>query len=257
MTRWYDISPEPNSPEAKRFRMETLRSAWRQPVVDRNAYLESLARDRGVLDVGVVAHTSSCADNAEWLHRTIAKAARSCLGVDILDEDVRKLQAAGFNVRRCDITQASEREALRDAGPFEVIIIGEVIEHLGNPAALLEGACDLLAPAGLLVLTTPNPYYWKRIRNFTFSRYRATHGESVDHVALLFPSSVAELAQRAGLALESYRGVMVHKPNRLLGGLGLLLKRWAGATMVAPEFFCETIIYECRAAADSLKEKSR
>jgi hypothetical protein len=44
------------------------------------------------------------------------------------------------------------------AGKFDVIILGEVIEHiLNHPVGLLAALNGLSKPEGLLVLTTPNP----------------------------------------------------------------------------------------------------
>lgn len=236
MQRWSDVSREPNSHEAKAFRLETLRRARRRPVIDRIAYLQSLTRGQRVLDVGVVAHTAESETHEEWLHRAIASVARYCLGVDILPEEVKKLQTAGYNVRCCDIT----REELGEE--FQVITVGEVIEHLGCPEHLFAAAKRLLLPGGRLVMTTPNAYYWKQIRNHM--GLRKERCESVDHVTFLFPSGMAELAERSGLVLETYRGVYVHKPRRLGSRLAMPFKRLAGATVVAPEIFCETMIYE-------------
>jgi 2-polyprenyl-3-methyl-5-hydroxy-6-metoxy-1,4-benzoquinol methylase len=42
------------------------------------------------------------------------------------------------------------------AGAFDVVIVGELVEHVADPAALLAEASRLLAPGGLLVVTTPN-----------------------------------------------------------------------------------------------------
>ncbi|WP_254909661.1 class I SAM-dependent methyltransferase, partial [Micromonospora sp. NBS 11-29] len=83
------------------------------------------------------------------------------------------------------------------AGSFAGLIAGELIEHVYDPLALLRECHRVLAPAGLLVLTTPNlapvqdrlaflagraprqvdplhPYLWLHIRPFTASLLRRT-----------------------------------------------------------------------------------
>jgi SAM-dependent methyltransferase len=41
---------------------------------------------------------------------------------------------------------------------FDIVLLGEVFEHILNcPAALLKGLYRILKPGGLLILTTPNP----------------------------------------------------------------------------------------------------
>jgi SAM-dependent methyltransferase len=46
---------------------------------------------------------------------------------------------------------------------FDSIIAGELIEHLENPYAFLRGCKKVLKPSGLLILSTPTPFYWKTI----------------------------------------------------------------------------------------------
>lgn len=235
MPRWHDLSPEPNSPEAKRFRLDTLARAHAGPVADRLDFLAGLARGKRVLDVGVVQHDAAYLSKDEWLHRRIVESAAYTLGVDILPEGITQLQQAGYNVRLCNILEEDVGER------FDLMIVGEVIEHLGHPAALFQAAKRILSPGGEMVLTTPNPYYWKRIRNYVGLKRGRT--DSVDHVTLLFPSGIAELAEREGLSLKQYRGV------EAFGGRGrrgrTSVKRLLTAGLFHPEFFCETMLYVC------------
>jgi len=239
--RWSDIAMEPNSPEAKRFRLATLAAAHAPPVASRVDHLCGLVRGKRVLDVGSVAHAPETEAKDEWLHRALAAAAGYCLGVDILPDAVRRLQEAGYNVRLCDVTCEEVGET------FDVIVAGEVIEHLGEPGALFAAARRMLVPGGRLVLTTPSPYYWKRVRNHIgLRRHRC---ENVDHVTLVFPSGVAELAERASLRLDRYQGVWADKRAACGSGLGRRVRDWVRGCVLEPEFFCETIIYECERPA--------
>lgn len=207
------------------------------PIANRNEYLADLARDKRVLDVGVVAHVADARLGASWLHRKIVKAAKTCLGVGILDEGIAQLKADGFNVRQADIT----RDVIE--GEYDVMVCGEIIEHLGNLAALFQAAQRVLAPGGRLVITSVNPYCLGRVRSYVIGR----HQDSVDHTCLVGPSNVAELADREGLQLVSYRGVTVGSDQaRTLAGK---VTFWARPLLlcvgVTPEAFCETMVYEC------------
>ena len=66
----------------------------------------------------------------------------------ILDASV---QSEGYNVRLAYAESFSFDEA------FDVITAGELIKHLGKPAAFLERCMEHLTPSGSVVLTTPNP----------------------------------------------------------------------------------------------------
>src|SRR5205085_414167 len=95
----------------------------------------------------------------DWLHGAIAKTAGSCLGVDVLSDEVTKLKERGFNVICRDVTA----QPLEDR--FEVMVCGELIEHLGNPGGLFKAAAIMLAPGGRMVLTTPNPLFKGRLED--------------------------------------------------------------------------------------------
>ena len=233
--RWLDVSDDPNSPQARAFRTATLKAAHRPPVADKVAYLRELALGKRVLDIGVVDHTLDSRAKPQWLHRAIASAASYCLGVDILAEPVKTLQAAGYNVRVCDVTKDPIGEQ------FEVMICGDVIEHLGNPAGLFEAARHHLVPGGRLVVSTPNPFNLFRVKE----TLRGHSYENVDHVSFLFASGIAELAERAGLRLDSYRGVQPVAAPTLLARMFRSVKPLLLACSWPPECDSETMIYEC------------
>ena len=233
MPRWIDVSDDPNSAPAVQVRRECLRRALVSPVMDRVTYLESLAVSKRVLDVGVVDHT---VDSGQPLHRRIAAKAAYCVGIDVLDAAVRSLREAGYNVRVGDVT----RDDLDLGERFDIMMCGEVIEHLGNPGALMRAARRVLKPGGRLVVTTPNPYYLNRALEHLAGRL----ADSVDHVTMLFPSGMAELAEREGLVLDRYRGVLMPSNGRWRGRLFARVNRYIPRRLIAPEAACHTMIYE-------------
>jgi len=195
-----------------------------------------MAKNKNVLDVGVVNHIAESAEDPDWLHGRLLAVASRCFGVDIAAEGIRKLLEKGYNVALCDIT-SEQGENITDR--FDLIICGELIEHLGNPSRLFDAARRLLVPGGSLVLTTPNPFYLGRIFRHLFN----ASCENVDHVTMLFASGVAELADRAGLELKSYRGIYpepVTKKRKLF-----LPVKWMVQATTNNEAACESIVYEC------------
>jgi SAM-dependent methyltransferase len=241
MKHWTEVNWQPNAPVVKEMRRRHLAAARRPPCADRVGHILDLARGKRVLDVGVVDHVATAFRSPDWLHGKIAKVAGSCVGVDVLRTGIQELQQAGYDVRYCDITRD-----VPEGGPFDVIICGEVIEHLGNPTGLFETAREVLAPGGRLVITTPNPYFVGRAL-----RHLLGHDEeSVDHVALLFPSGIAELASRAGLHLDAYRGVLSAAGTK--GRQSLLRLLRAGTIVLTEDAICSTLMYECVKPAQSV-----
>ena len=232
--RWTEHSSDPNSPEARAFRRRTLDAAWRAPVENRIAYLAGLASGKRVLDIGVVDHAIGRRDESRWLHGAIVKQAAACLGTDVLAEPLRELKERGFNVLLRDVTA----DPLDDT--FELILCGEIIEHLGNPAGLFRAAGKMLELGGRLVLTTPNPYFDDTVRE----NLRGESEESVDHVTLLTPNGIAEFAERESLRLDTYRGVIGKRLQRWDRRYRFhRTKRWFGKR--ATDRYSRTLIYEC------------
>ena len=81
-----------------------------------------------------------------------------------------------------------------DAGRFDLIYCSEVIEHVPDPADFLATARDLLAPGGLLFLTTPDISHWRRPRDVT--RWDGFCPPS--HCVYFTPRSLSALLLRLG-----------------------------------------------------------
>lgn len=79
------------------------------------------------------------------------------VGVDLSEESVgfakARLEEIGA-ADRLDAVVGSAYEPPR--GPFDLITLTDVLEHLEDPRACLRALADRLAPGGLLVVSTPN-----------------------------------------------------------------------------------------------------
>lgn len=212
--------PDPSDPVAVADRARTLAAAWINHVEDRVAFIADRCRDRNVLDIGCVAHDAARMDDPRWLHRHIATAARSCIGVDIIEDGVAALNAAGFDAVAHDLSTGLG--PLAERAPYDRIVAGEVIEHLGDPDLLFRVAAEGLAADGQLILTTPNPYAPARVE----AGQRGVVWENTDHVSYLFPAGIAELARRHGLVLTEATTVAVPRP----AGAVRRMKRWLRST---------------------------
>jgi Methyltransferase domain len=121
-------------------------------------------------------------------------------------------------------------------GRMDLVVAGEVIEHLDNPSALLTNVRPAPAREGRLVLITPNPYCLRLV----MASLRGRVVESVDHIAYFFPSAIAELAYRAGYRLDRWCGA-----RHNFGGSPPLRRRLADVAarwLFCPEAACWTII---------------
>jgi 2-polyprenyl-6-hydroxyphenyl methylase/3-demethylubiquinone-9 3-methyltransferase len=85
------------------------------------------------------------------------------LGFDVtgVDASERNIATAATHAQQSGLAityRASTAEALEAerAGPFDVILNMEVIEHVADPAAFLQSTARLLAPGGLMIVATLN-----------------------------------------------------------------------------------------------------
>ena len=104
----------------------------------REEIIKSYVRGKDVLDVGSVGQTVHYS-----LWEDIKSVAGSLTGIDIMPSDAE------------DVIQGNMETYLFDR-KFDVIVMGDVIEHVDNQGLLLDNARKHLVDDGLLIITTPN-----------------------------------------------------------------------------------------------------
>lgn len=228
---WTTVSDDPNNHDAKVAVRQWLKSAQRiHTDSDLLGHIERLVRGKRVLDIGMAAHAMRYVEQADWRHDRINKASSYCLGIDILESLIDQLSARGFNVRCIDATSDA------DLGErFDLVFIGDVIEHVDNAVLLLKFAARHLAPGGRLFVTTPNPFSRKFFRQFKRDGVIVVN---LDHIAWITPTQAMELARRAGIALAACHLVKRFSP------LALVLKRLVGWRVEPVEFSFPDYLYE-------------
>jgi SAM-dependent methyltransferase len=178
--------------------VEQAASVHRPPrarIVDRTAFVTSCVRGKDVVDIGFVDESRMVAKQARgtWLHAQVAAGASSAVGLDADEDGVRLARELGFTAFAVDCQSASAVGALQ-LGPADLVLAGELLEHLDQPGGFLEAAKVLLKPGGQLLITTPNA---PSLTNFLGSlMYREL--VNPDHVAWYSWHTVDTLLQRHG-----------------------------------------------------------
>jgi SAM-dependent methyltransferase len=133
----------------------------RAVLVDRFDHLAELARGRRVIHVGFTdAGFRTMQDRADrWLHAHLDGGTKELVGLDIDAAGVAEARSQGWEAYEVDCTDRTAVEAL-PIEPAELVIAGEVIEHVPDPGSLLDALHPLVAPGGQLVVTTPNAAGW-------------------------------------------------------------------------------------------------
>jgi 2-polyprenyl-3-methyl-5-hydroxy-6-metoxy-1,4-benzoquinol methylase len=172
-------------------------------------------KGKDVLDVGCVDHDARNAANDEWLHRKIKAVARTVLGLDLAADEIEKLRG------EYDIV-CGDAQTVDLGRAFDCIVAGEIIEHLENPGLFLRNMRRHLRPGGMLVLSTPNPFYPKRLLEILLRGHTPINPQ---HVCWYCDTTLTQLIRRTGFAK-----VDVHFTNASsrffgLGRLPALLNR--------------------------------
>lgn len=85
--------------------------------------------------------------------------------------------------------------ALAAHGPFDVVAMWHVIEHLRNPREVLSAAAAALRPGGIVVLAAPNPDAFQ----FRVFGWRWTHVDAPRHLFLIPVETIVSAGRAAGL----------------------------------------------------------
>lgn len=203
------------------------------PVIgDRISYIRQLADGLDVLDVGC---TGKKADGhiphpSTTLHHSIEPVCKSLLGVDIDAEGVRRMAEAGFRVICDDITSMNLEYK------FDLIIAGEIIEHLLNPGSALTNLGRHLKQNGKLVLTTSNPFYYRQQSKILRRGHIQVHRK---HTAWYDPHTISAMLSGSGFTLVKGCWLSSRRRWNLMTQVARWRKYWN------PNFLVEAKLKEC------------
>jgi SAM-dependent methyltransferase len=125
--------------------------------VARYTFAARLARGKRVLDAGCGAGYGSA---------ELAQAADSVVGLDRAPEAI-DFARANYALPNLRFEQASCDALPHPGGSFDLVVAFEVIEHLDHWREFLLEARRVLAPAGQIVISTPNKLYYTESRGPT------------------------------------------------------------------------------------------
>jgi hypothetical protein len=165
----------------ERFTPECQREIWYEHW-HRYAFALPLARGRRVLD-------AACGEG--YGSALLSTRAASVLGVDLADDAVAHARARygdrpGLRFEQADATAL---ERLPDAS-FDLVVSFETLEHVERQAPMLDGFERLLAPGGLLLLSSPDKRTYSDLTGFRNEHHvRELYRDELD--ALLAPRFAA------------------------------------------------------------------
>jgi len=145
------------------------------------------------------------------LAESMAKKGASVTGIDLSEKalkvaDLHGLES-GIQVQYEKI--AAEEIALRDAGRFDVVTCMEMLEHVPNPASIIQACADLAKPGGKVFFSTLN----RNPKSYLFAILGAEYLMQLlpkgthDYAKFITPAELASSIRQAGLQLNVMKGM--------------------------------------------------
>jgi SAM-dependent methyltransferase len=171
-------------------------------LVDRTTFVTNFVAGKSVVDLGFVDESRMVSKQSlgTWLHDSVARAARTAVGIDSDPGGVELARELGYEAYAAD---CEDRRELAELGlePADVVVAGEIIEHLDQPGRFLEAVKVLVNDQGTLLLTTPNA---PSMTNFLSGLMRREL-VNPDHVGWYSWHTLQTLLGRHGWALREVR----------------------------------------------------
>lgn len=162
----------------------------------------------GCLDIGLNTDLEKAKSRKKdfWLHGYVCRYAKSCVGVDIEENEIKRLNKAGYtgvtgNVEDMDLGRK-----------FDVVIAGQLIEHLDNPGLFLENMKRHLNKGGVVLIDTPNPFFLYKFIQVLIKGSPVVSGE---HTCWFDPKTLAHLMTRHGFIIEEIYFTTLHSHNKI------------------------------------------
>jgi hypothetical protein len=164
-------------------------------IKSREQFLQDYVKGKTVLHGG-------CADSSmleeskaarRFLHDILGETAGKLVGVDVDQEGIERMQQLGYK----DVYFA-DMETWDYPEKFDVIVLGEIIEHIDNCGDFLRSVRKFCGPQTQVIFTTPNNYY------FLFWLYTLAGWESInpDHNYLFSFNSIRILLSKFGFGIR-------------------------------------------------------
>jgi len=175
-------------------------------LVHRVEFIKQACVGKKVLHLGCTnwPYTQDSIDNDMLLHNELDKTASELYGFDFDQEGIDVLENAGTkNLFRADLEKLDDVDLNEK---FEVIIAGEMIEHLNNPGLFLKGIQRFMTPETKLVITTINAYAAHRFAVYGLMGKKGVN-EPVhpDHVAYYSYKTLKLVVERSGLKVSDFK----------------------------------------------------
>jgi 2-polyprenyl-3-methyl-5-hydroxy-6-metoxy-1,4-benzoquinol methylase len=184
----------------------------------------------------------------------LAERARA-LGHRVVGVDVVELPGARDRLDRfiqADLDRGLPEEVAAE-GPFDIVLAGDVLEHVREPGLLLEQAHSVLTPRGTLIVSVPNFAHWYVRARALLGIFDYDQRGLLDrgHVRFFTRRSIERELRQAGFKVvrTQFTGlpldVLTHDGGSARRVVGVLDRV---AVAIRPTLFAYQLIYHCESS---------
>jgi methionine biosynthesis protein MetW len=125
---------------------------------------------------------------------------------------------------------------------FEVVLLGDVLEHLVDPARVLTQMREVLAPNGSLVISLPNIVHWETRVKVLSGRFNYQSCGTLDHTHLRFFTlkTARELIESAGFRIIRFHPAVGGRTT------GHLRPIWQMLARMLPGLFAYQFLFQAK-----------
>ena len=202
-------------------------------IIFRKDKIVELCKNKSVLHLGFIQHShlyEKLIKERRWLHQKISTVAKTLVGFDYLAKEIETIKTKyGYECYFADVMKLYEVNLNKH---FDVIVCGELIEHIENPGLMLDGIKRFMNYKTILIITTPNPWSKKRI-HLIKSGHLEAEWINKEHVAWYSYETLKQLLERKGYKeirydyyyWDTYERFLSYKTKGLLGKLRLIVRK--------------------------------
>jgi 2-polyprenyl-6-hydroxyphenyl methylase/3-demethylubiquinone-9 3-methyltransferase len=142
----------------------------------------------------------------------MARRGANVLGIDLASKSLKVAQLHALEAGTQDVDYrevAAETLAAERPGTFDVVTCMEMLEHVPQPASIVNACAELVAPGGWVFFSTIN----RNAKAFAFAIVGAEHVLKLlpkgthEYAKFIRPSELAQWCRDAGLELVDTRGM--------------------------------------------------
>ena len=168
---------------------------------------------------------------------------RACSVVGVEVDPLAAAEARKFcnQVLVCDLNSPEWIEGLPHQA-FDAILMGDVLEHLVEPRAVLDGIQPMLAPNASIIISLPNIVYWRTRFKILCGRFEYESFGILDHTHLRFytPKTARKMIESAGYQIIRFHPVFGGPLSAYARPIWQQLANWF------PGFFAGQVLFEAK-----------